>query len=233
VLLGIVVVLAVILTVVDRVANSVAEDRVATAIADSTVDYEATAGSTAVEIRGFPFLTQAATGSFGQVDVTTQNVKLRGFMLNELTAEVFDVEVPRSVLTGREAAHDVTAGRVEVAGRLDPQRLGSALNLPDLDLRVEDGRLRASGPVTLRGVTTEIDATLRPYLSDGRIAVEILELSGDAGQVSPLVRAAAADYLARGVALPDLPLGAKLTEVTIADGSVVLVGDARDVTLVE
>ncbi len=162
-----------------------------------------------------------------------RDVMVRGFALDELTAELSDVEVPRSVLTGREAAYDVVAGRVEAAGSLDPQRLGSALNLPNLDIRAEGGRLRASGPVTLRGVTSDVDASLRPYLSGNRIAVEVIELSGDSGELSPLVRAAVASYLSQGVAVPELPLGAELTDVEVTDGALVLTGSARDVTLVE
>ncbi len=232
VLVGLIVVLAVVLTVIDRVAVSVAEDKVATAITESASEYETTADSTEVDIRGFPFLTQAAAGSFGRVDVTMRNVMVRDFALIELTAELSDVEAPRSVLTGREAAHNVIAGRVEAAARLDPQRLGAALNLPDLDVRAGDGRLRASGSLTVRGVATNIDATLRPYVSGDRIAVEILELSGDTRELSPLAREAVESYLTRGVALPDLSLGAKVTDVTVTDGAVILVGTARDVTLV-
>lgn len=230
VVLGVVVVLAVVLVVVDRVAASVAEDKVATTVSESLVEYETTAGSTSVRIRGFPFLTQAASGSFDQVDVTLNEVMVRGFALDELTAKLTDVDVPRSALTGGDAG-DIVAGRVEAAGRLDPGQLGSALNLPDLDLRADGDRLRATGTLTLRGVAIDVDASLRPYVADGRIAAEIVELSTSAGELSALARTAVEGYVAAGVAVPELPLGAQLTDVMVADGAVVLIGDARDVAL--
>ncbi|MGI8648604.1 MAG: hypothetical protein DLM55_11520 [Acidimicrobiales bacterium] len=233
VLLGVLVLLLVALIVVDRVAVSVADDKVATAVASSAAQYEVDPASTSVDIRGFPFLTQAAGGSFDRVDVTLRNVKAAEFRFARLHAQLTDVTVPRSVLTGQREAHDIVAGGVTASGDMDPAQLSSALNQPDLKLAAADGAIQATGTVTLRGVTVRIDAKLQPYLNGSRVALRVLTLRIDGREPSVLLRGAAESYLANGVAMPKLPFDAKLTDVTMSEGTVQLKGEARDVTLVK
>src|SRR4051794_10285933 len=97
VLLTIFAVVSITFVVIDRLTAGVAEDKVRTAVADSSSQYDVDPGAVGVDIHGFPFLTQALGGSFGRVDVTMSNVKVEEFTIRRLKAELNDVKVPRSV----------------------------------------------------------------------------------------------------------------------------------------
>ncbi|HEX3732694.1 MAG TPA: DUF2993 domain-containing protein [Mycobacteriales bacterium] len=231
VLLTIVVVFAIAFVVTDRLTVGVADDKVATAVADASSQYDVGSGAVDVDIHGFPFLTQALRGSFGRVDVTMRNVKVEEFTIRRLKAKLHDVDVPRSVITSGEA-HNVTAARVNVTGEVDPRELSSALNVSGLKFGPAANGIRVTGPVALAGLAGDVDAVLRPRLNGNRLSFEVQSLAIDgatpSGRVSKLVET----YLAGGVLLPKLPFDVQITDVSAKDGMVQVMGSGRGVTLV-
>lgn len=217
-----------VFVVADRVSVGMAEDRVAAAIADSTAEYNVAADKTRVDIKGFPFLTQVARGKFGKVKVTMRDVKVRPFNLFRLDADLSTVRVPRSVMTG-STAEEIKVDRVIASGVISPQQFADALNVPRLVLRAESGVLLANGFVSFEGIGAQIDAKLRPFISQNRIGLELLEFSS-ASRVSSAAVQLIRNYLAQGMAAPQLPFEVKLTDISAGDGNIRISGEARNVS---
>lgn len=217
-----------VFVVTDRVTVGIAEEKVAEAIVDSTSEYNTTADKTQVDIKGFPFLTQVASGKFGDVDVTMRDVRVQQFALLRLDAKLHTVRVPRSVMTGSDA-EDIKVDKVLATGVISPREFAAALNVPQLTLRAEDGILHATGFVAFAGLNTQIDAKLRPFLNQDRIGLELLELNTGEGFLTEKAMATVRSYLAQGVVAPRLPFEVALTDIESDGENIRISGEARNV----
>lgn len=150
------------LVVADVAARAVAEQDAERAVMRD-LDVE---GTPEVRIEGFPFLTQLAARSLDDVRVTASGVTLDGLDLTDVVA------------TGREVALEAPyrAGEVRIeatvpvatVSRLVAERTGLAV-----DLAVDGRALRASGDL----LGAELSAGLVPRVEDGRLLVEVEDLS--------------------------------------------------------
>lgn len=194
-------------------------DRAGAAIASQAVAAQVQAGAglaaePAVEIGGFPFLTQAVSGRYDDVEVTARGVETPELTVDRLTATLRGVEVPLSAaLSGSVASvpvEGVTAtalvGYDELSRRSGDRRLTVA---PAGD------RVRVTGSVDVLGQTLSATAVSRVEVVDGalRVVAESYQV-GDAAANEALTRALGGrlDLL---LPVTGLPYGLQVTGVDV------------------
>lgn len=222
-----VVILACLGFAADRVAESLAEDRLATLARDEAAQYDVRAARTSVEIGGFGFLPQLARSEFSEITLSMDQPSIASIPAEDLNAELTGIHVPRELLTGSTSA-PVTIDAANLTLRLSPGALTklavSTSGLRSLTLRIVDGKLRAR--LEIRGL--EAEATVRPQAVNGRIGLAVESLSTD---LPPPIREALTALLAKGFAVPDLPFNATVKEVAIDNQSVLVTATATSLTL--
>jgi hypothetical protein len=215
--LGALVVLLVVvvglLVVVDRVGVGIAEDRVAEQIAQRG----GLTSPPAVDIAGFPFLTQALAGDYrdvrlqltaeelGQPAGTRADVSLRG------------VHVPLSdVVSGsvRQIPVDRVDGTATLSYALLAQQLGG-----DTTLTPEGNGIRVTKRVEVLGFDLPLTATGTVALEGSDVVIDVGQASAGSVDVPGAVLDRAADLLDLRYPVPALPFGLQLTGVAPgADG---------------
>ncbi|MFI8999086.1 DUF2993 domain-containing protein [Streptomyces sp. NPDC053541] len=216
------VVLGGLLVGADRIAASYAESEAADGVRIGAVRPE----STDVDIKGFPFLTQAAGRSFDEVEVRFTGVQAmaggRPVRIGEMTATLHDVS-----LTGDYA--------IERAGSAD----GTALiSYPDLaaasgrEAQVAyggDGKLKVTGGVRILGrtVTRSVLSTVTLVNGD-TIRVRADRVPGEGIPMLEDAVRAKTDFDRR---IEGLPKGMRLTKVEARENGLVVTVTGRDVVL--
>lgn len=225
-LLMFIVILGLLGFVADRIAEQVAENRLAKLAADEAGRYDVKASDTSAEIGGFGFLPQLARGDFSKLTLTMDRPTVSSVPAQDVTAVMTGIQVPRELLTGGTGA-EVVVDSTDVRLRLSPQdltRLASRTSgLDDLTLRITGGRLQAR--VEVRGV--DVAATVRPQVRGNRIRL----LVDDLPDQPEVIRQAVNSLLAKGIEMPDLPFGATLKQVAVEGQSIMLTAVAADLRL--
>ncbi|MEU6980136.1 MULTISPECIES: DUF2993 domain-containing protein [unclassified Streptomyces] len=216
------VVLGGVLVGVDRLAVAYAESEAADRVRLGAVRAE----STDVDIKGFPFLTQAADKRFDEVEVRLTGVRAtaggHAVRIGELTADLYDVTLNESYTSARAASASGTA-------LISYADLGAASGR---DVKVAyggDGKLKVTGGVHVLGRTLTRSVLSTVTLLDGdtlRVRADAVPGEGIPG-LEDLVRART-DFDRR---IEGLPQGMKLAKVEArADGLAVSV-TGKDVVL--
>jgi LmeA-like phospholipid-binding len=224
-LLVVLLVLVGLAVVADRVGVGIAERAVAQRLADSG----ALSGTPEVDIRGFPFLTQAVAGRYddvrisltaaelGQPEGTTADVALRG------------VHVPLSdVLSG--SVREVPVDRIDGTATLSYDLLSAQLG-GDTTLRPEGDGLRITRTVELLGYTLPLTAAGTVTLDGDELVVDVENAAGAGVDVPGFLVTRVSDLLDIRYRVPALPFGLQLTGVQPADDGVVVQVEAEDAVL--
>jgi hypothetical protein len=213
--------------IADRVAESLAENRLAAIAENEAARYDVRASDSSAEVGGFGFLPQLARGEFSQITLTMQRPTISSIPAEDLTVAMTGVHVPRELLTGDTGA----AVRVDSANlrlRLSPDALTKLAThtrgLDGLTLRIVGAKLQAR--VMAQGVAAS--ATVRPQVQNGRFRLVVDDLPA---AVPSTVRDTMNSMLAKGIVIPNLPFGASLKQVTVDGQSVLLTATAADVEL--
>ncbi|WP_112242513.1 LmeA family phospholipid-binding protein [Kribbella monticola] len=226
VLVILLVLLAGLLVVVDRVGESLAEGQLAKAAEQEAARYDVQASRTSAEIGGFGFLPQVAKEKFSKITVTMQEPSFKSVAAEDLSAVMTGIHVPHELLTGSKGV--VTVDTTDVRLRVSPGALtkltAAASGLDGLSLQIVGGKLQAR--VKVRGV--DATATVRPQAVNGRIRLLVDQLPDE---VPSVIRKAVSSLLAKGIGLPDLPFGATLKEIAISGQSIVLTAAASNLHL--
>jgi hypothetical protein len=215
-------VLLVLLVVADRISVHVAQNQISDKIAAT---YEMT-DKPSVSIHGFPFLTQALTGHYGEIDVSASRVEAGGTTLTDLTAQFTGVHAPLSQVLGNGAS-SVTADRATGTAVLALSQVDRRLP-QGLRLRSNGSHLMVSGTVTYHGTRVPVSATVDLGVSGAGIRVTPVHVTVSGGSGLP----AAAAYASQlGVTIPvtGLPLHLHLTSVRVAPGGLQISAAARHV----
>ncbi len=209
--------------VADPIAEGVAEERVAAALRDGGD----LAGTPEVDVTGWPFLTQAVSGTYDDVRIaltaedlgrpgTRADVVLRG------------VHVPLSdVLSG--SVQEVPVDRIDGTATLSYALLSQELGA-DTVLRREGDGLRVTRTVELLGYTVPLTAVGRLSL-DGQDVVVDVDRAEAAGVDAPGFVVDRAEGLLDLRYPVELPFGLRLTGVRPADAGVVVTAEATDTVL--
>ncbi|HZO70202.1 MAG TPA: DUF2993 domain-containing protein [Kribbellaceae bacterium] len=221
------VLLACLAFIADRVAESIAEDRLAAAAEEEAARYDVRASETSVEIGGVGFLPQLVSGEFSDITLRMQQPTISKVPAQDLTVEMTEIQVPRELLTGDTSA-PVSAASADLRLRLSPDAMtklaARTSGVDGLKLRIVGGKLHAR--VSVEGV--DASATVRPQTENGRIKATVDDLpAGVPSEIREEVNA----LLSKGIQIPELPFGAKLTQIAVEGQSLVLTATAADVEL--
>ncbi|WP_040810609.1 LmeA family phospholipid-binding protein [Nocardia concava] len=207
-LLILIVVLGIALVVGDRVAVVTAQNEIAREIA---AQYKLP-HQPRVEIRGFPFLTQAIDGTYDDVrinvgDWSEQNITVHDLdvTLNDVTAKLDDLLNKRTTNLVAGTATATAVVPYDVVQKYAPEGIESISDSPE--------GLRATGTFSVQGL--QVPATVIVTVAPTDSGIEITPVSvepASSGVSIPL--ALLGPSLTFTVPLQQLPLGAKLTAIT-------------------
>ncbi len=154
-----------------------------------------------VRVHGWPFVTQAAAGSYREIEVTAISMMAGGVELRELRGRLTAVRAPlRPLLAGA----GLVAGELTATAAIPLTQIADRLP-PGLMLRRQGSELRVSGMALLKPVTGTL--ALRPDGQRIAVAPKVLGLPSLVGFVIPL----------RG-----LPAGLTIDSLRLGDGGVEL-----------
>lgn len=214
------VVLAGLLAVADRVAASVA----ARAVADQVVASTALT-SAEVEIGGFPFLTQALGGRYDSVSVTGRDVVAGELTLNRLDATLTGVEVPLSeVLSG--SVSEVPVSSVRAVALVGYDELGRHSGDRRLTVAPEGDRLRVTGTVTVLGRSQSASALSSVRVEGGALVVTAESWSVDGAAAPAAVSRALAGRFDLRIPVTGLPYGLQVSAVRVTPEGVAVTATA-------
>lgn len=150
-----------LLVVLDRVGRYVAER-----IAGDTIQTSQNLNSRPnVDIAGFPFLNQFATGKYDKVTITADDVPVgqtaRRLVLSRVRVVLHSLTVSRDF-------QNLHAARADATATITYDELGNTLGV-QLGY-AGDGRVRASKTVTVAGVSVAAAVTARPHVADGALS---------------------------------------------------------------
>ena len=224
-LLVVVLLLLGLAVVADRVAVGVAEDRVGTELAAKA----GLAGSPEVDIRGFPFLTQAVAGSYDDVRISLTADELGQPEGTRADVALHGVQVPlSSVLSG--SVSEVPVDRIDGTATLSYALLSAQLG-GDATLKREGDGLRITKTVELLGQTFPLTAAGTVALDGNELVVDVENASGAGVDVPEFLASQVSDLLDVRYAVPALPFGLQLTGVRPGEDGVDVTVAAQDTVL--
>jgi hypothetical protein len=203
----------------DRVAVGVAEDRVATELASKG----GLAGTPEVEIAGFPFLTQAIGGSYDDVRISLTAEQLGQPEGTRADVVLHGVEVPLSgALSG--SVQEVPVERIDGTATLSYALISAQLG-SDTRLEREGDGLRITRTVEVLGQRLRLTAT-------GQVTLDGNDRASGAGiEIPGFLLERAVDLLDLRYPVPELPFGLQLTSVRPATDGVDIRVEAADTVL--
>ena len=227
-------VLAVVLVVGDRVAAFAVERQIANQVADSAAERGAASEhSPEVDVHGFPFLTQVIGGEYGQVDITMRDVHADNLVFPTLELEAHNIDAP---LTESLRGGDIVASTVDATGTISADSLSSLVDeVVEFDIAVSSG-----GELDIEA-TLDVFGHEVPVQGGGSIELVDNALSLTAGDFAAVdtslppggedVLQSMVDGLNTVVELPTLPYGITLTDLEFSNEAILVKGSAEDVEL--
>jgi hypothetical protein len=212
VLLSIVVVLAVLFVVADRVALHFAEDKAASTLQSS----QHLSTKPDVSVGGFPFLTQLLAGEFDDVTISADNISVgnNAMTLKSVVVHLQHVTVPRdySSVRARTAQADAQAGYDQLSQALHVQVSNGG-----------HGRLVAKPTVHIAGQTFTGTVSAVPQASSQRgITFTNPKLKVSGVQLPSVAAHALVSVFSRAISLAGLPFHITVTGVSVTDTGLVL-----------
>ena len=224
-LLVVVLVLLELAVAADRFAVGVAEDKVATQLAEKGGLH----GTPAVDIAGFPFLTQAFAGTYDDVGISLTAEQLGQPAGTRAHVALHGVHVPlSSVLSG--SVDRVPVDRIDGTATLSYALLSAKLG-GDTRLRPEGTGLRITKTVELAGQKIPLTAAGTVTLDGNQLVVDVSKAAGAGVQLPGFLVSRAGDLLDLRYDLPSLPFGLHVTGLAAADDGVHLTLAATDAVL--
>jgi len=209
----------------DRVGVGVAEKAVAERLADAG----SLSGTPEVDIRGFPFLTQAVGGRYDDVHISLTAAELGQPEGTRADIDLRGVHVPLSgVLSG--SVSEVPVDRIDGTATLSYELLSAQLG-GDTTLQPEGDGLRITKTVELLGQTIPLTATGTVTLEGNQLVIDVEEAAGAGVDLPGFLVSEASDLLDLRYDVPALPFGLQLTSVRPADDGVDIAVEADDAVL--
>jgi LmeA-like phospholipid-binding len=242
----VIVVLAGLLVVADRVAANVAEGRIADQAATEMRNRNITSAKKPVAtVGGFPFLTQVLAGRYQKVSIVVDQPQSGQVKLDQLTVVAQQVHAPLGTLTSGQGK--VTADTVRgtatmswdvVRGLVDttPLRQVPGLDVSKLKIEVKDNKMTLAAPVAFAGLNLTLEAAGTLAVTKGEVRLQIEDLratsaNGGVGAIPQSVVNQYRDRLNVKVAVPNLPYDLKINKVETTRNGILLTATAENVVL--
>ena len=241
-LLGILLVVAAIAVVADRLAAKAASDELKSRIEAELVSREVTYSSLDVAVGGTPFLTQVADGRYESITINMTEVRLpagaeRFATLPELHVVASGVNAAATELiegTASVVADEVTGTAIisydTLTGLLDL----SAYQLSDVAFKEEGGALKASATLSVAGLTLPIEALADVSVVGGEIQVRLKDARAIGVPVPDVAKGFLDDLVSDTLVakLPPLPFGLTLDQLAVTNGGLAVTATGHDVPIV-
>ena len=204
---------------------AVAADRVALVLTERAVAAQLqTSGSLSsrpdVSVRGIPFLTQALSGRYDDVELSATEVTAGGGRLSQLEASLRGVHVPLSAaLSG--SVTSVPVDRLQATVTLSYRDLDMQLRDRRLAVSPDGDLLRVTGSVQVLGRTLSVTALSAVSLSGTSVIVTAKRFEVGNTAADRVVTGALAGRLDFVVRIGRLPYGLALTGVRVSPDGVV------------
>jgi hypothetical protein len=207
-----------LLVLLDRVGLYVAQ-RIA---ADTIKTSQHLSSRPDVDIAGFPFLNQLATGKYDKVTVTADDVPVglaaRPLVVDHVRVVLHTLTVSRNFQSMHAKRADATASiGYDELGRVIGARLGYA----------GDGRIRATKTITARGASTQASITARPRLSGGALSFSDVRVQ-NAGALGGAAAAAGNRLFDAAIPLRGARFGVRVRAVQVSDDGMTIVLSGRN-----
>lgn len=219
-------VLAVLVAVADRVGAVVAGRAVAAELQSSV----ALSASPEVEVRGIPFLTQALAGRYEDVRVRAVDVPAGEITVRELTAELSGVRAPLGEAVSGSLT-EVAVERVDARALVSYDALSRRSGERQLTLSAEGDRLRVRGSVRVAGQTFAAEAVSQLALDGEVLVIKAEQVRVGDARVDRAIERALQGRLDLRVPLSGLPYGLSVTDVDVDPDGIRLTAAARDTVL--
>jgi hypothetical protein len=198
-------------------------------VADQLAEQSGLAGTPDVDVRGFPFLTQALDGRYEDVRISLTADELGQPAGTTADVRLVGVHIPLSnVISGD--VQEVPVDRIDGTATLSYELLAEQLGGDSTLARDGDG-LRVTRTVELLGYTLPLAASGTVTLDGDELVVDVEQASGAGVEVPGFLVEEASDLLDLRYRIPALPFGLQLTSVTPADDGVVVQVEAVDTVL--
>jgi hypothetical protein len=219
----------------DRVANHVAEDRIAAVLqSDAHLAHKPT-----VTVHGFPFLTQAFGGLYDRIEVKARDLFDSVAGVHSVDGSVstvnFDgVDLPASkAISGK--VDEIRVDRVTGSAVVSFSDVENAAKLPGLKVAAIAGQpdqARLTESVSVAGVSATADVVARVSVVGNGIKLEPIDVSLPAGVSLPsAVMDQVRSRAGFTISVPGLPRGVRLTGVAVGAIGVTVTVRADDITL--
>jgi hypothetical protein len=218
-LIWVVVVLLVLAIGADRVGAVLAAHVVASKLTTSA----SLTTEPSVTIHGFPFLTQAISGRYDDVELVATDLARGGVRLAKLDVSLHGVRLPLSdAISGQVSSVPVEG--ITAKAVVSYADIASRGNITGLSVQPAGSLVKVTGRFTVLGqsVTASTESTVR---ISGRTLVVVAQKLTVLGQSSSALNRALAGRLDLRVPIGALPYDLQLTGVHATDGGVVV--DAR------
>jgi hypothetical protein len=200
VVLIVVLVLAGLAVVGDRVAAAYAENRIA-----SEIQKEGFGARPDITIHGFPFLTQVLDRHFPHAHMTARDVREGPVTISRIDGDVRDVRVDSGFRKG-------TIGSVDGTGTISFGNLAKAAGQPDL-------KLTAAGPNTVKA---EVDLDVATAEATAQVTKVGNQIRVHAVSVEGFPLSDLGDDLDFSVPVTGLPMGLTFKSLTVSSKGVAL-----------
>ncbi|MBY6538162.1 DUF2993 domain-containing protein [Rhodococcus sp. BP-349] len=206
-----------------------------------------------VTIHGFPFLTQAADGRYGRVEIRAQDVPTDYVEKTTIEATLRGVRIPASDLLDG-SVRTVPMDELDARVRIDATDLGRFLDIPDLQVSAPPadrsdgtggsggsgettaGAVVLTGTVAVGPLDTAVSVTAELQLDGEGVSIVASDLYfGPEGQadftIPDFLKPAVLGLFTRTIDAQQLPFGILPTSVYAEGGQIVIEGSAEDVTI--
>ncbi|MEV6816222.1 DUF2993 domain-containing protein [Micromonospora sp. NPDC051296] len=230
-------VLAGLLAIADRVAASVAERTIADEVRKQVVQQGAQSSPPEVEVGGFPFLTQVLDGRYERITIRLRDVRgsVQGDAVALPSLDVDARNVRASLDTLRSGRGEVVAETVNGTGTISYQSLAALLDREGLTLGERDGKLAVTAPVDILGQRLTVTGTADIVIGEqGQISLRFEQLDAEGLPNAPLARTLLNNFarsISVAVPLPELPFQLTVREVRPQPEGLTVTADARDVPI--
>jgi hypothetical protein len=221
----------------DRVAASVADDRIATEVDKELSNRGFSTASTNVTVGGFPFLTQVAAGEYKEITIDMTEVRGERGRIPQLTVVATGVRADAGDLIDGTAK--VTAEQVTGDGLVDWATLTELVDynvpgLTEIGFGASGTALRLRATATIAGQRFPLAALVDFSVKNGVLHVQVRNAEAEGRTLSPLLQAALDELVHRltaDVRLPGLPFRLTVDRVTVQADGLNVAATARDVPI--
>lgn len=216
-----------LLVVIDRVGVLVAQNRAESKLAT----YAQFGKRPTVRVHGVPFLTQVIRGKYRDIEITGPLVSFGDFTVAALDVDLRGAHLPLSTLTSG-AVRELPVDRADGTVTVPYPELAKRSRIPGLTLSGSASGLAAGADLSVPALgTVHVTGRGNVALDGNEVRVTVTELNVGSLGVPSAVIDGLQRQLTAGIALPQLPLGLRLTSLTTTRDGLVVSGSATDIVL--